>query len=120
MLKSTYRVVFFADKKGVAPVEEYLKGTLAKKVRVRMTARIVLLEENGIKMPAPYCAKLKHHAKLWELKLHFQRKAYRIFYYFSGRTIVLLHGIVKKTNTTPPRDIELAKERMEELERSKR
>ena len=113
MLKYEYKVLFFNELRGSYPVQEFL-NEIPEKARIRAETWIGLLEEKGARMPSLYCEKLGYHKDLYQLQFKHQRKAYRIFYFFSGKTIILLHGIVKKTNETPISDIELAKRRMEE------
>jgi len=64
-------------------------------------------------MPPSYCKKLTH-SNLWELKIDYGTNAYRIFFFYNDRTIILLHGISKKTNSTPLADLELSEKRMTE------
>jgi phage-related protein len=116
MLKYEYRVLFFEESRGRYPVKEFLTD-IPEKAQLKAEGFISLLEESGPRMPALYCEKLGYHKDLYQLQFKFQRKAYRIFYFFSGKTIVLLHGIVKKTNQTPISDIDLSKRRMEEYKR---
>jgi phage-related protein len=42
-------------------------------------------------------------------------KIARVFFCVSGSRMVLLHGIVKKTQKTPVKDLDLAEKRMKEL-----
>ena len=52
---------------------------------------------------------------LYEVRSTHQRKEYRVFFCISASTMVLLHGIVKKTRTTPRADLELARKRLREV-----
>ena len=52
---------------------------------------------------------------LYEVRSTHHRKEYRVFFCISGSTMVLLHGIVKKTRTTPRADLELARKRFREV-----
>ena len=58
--------------------------------------------------------------KLWELRDTSRTNIYRVLYFFfTGRRIVLLHGFQKKTQRTPRTDIETAQrllERFSQLE----
>ncbi len=111
MLK--YRVDFFTDNKNNCPVELFLQD-MPKQARPKISIRINLLQEKGNDMPSGYSKKLKGHPGLWELRYKYRKNAYRIFYFFSGTTIILLHGFLKKTEETPIGEIELAKKRMVE------
>jgi phage-related protein len=110
--------VFFYEEEG-SPVEDFLNG-LPKKAREKISARIVLLEERGNQMPRQYSDKLTA-SPLWELKIKYRTNEYRIFYFFSEKVIILVHGFMKKTEETPKADIELSERRMEKwLSRRKR
>ncbi len=51
--------------------------------------------------------------KVWELREESQTNIYRLMYFFfTGRRIVFLHGFQKKTQKTPRREIDTALERM--------
>ena len=63
---------------------------------------------------------------LYEVRTSYDREQYRVFFYVEGETLVLLHaetdqgtmvlvhGIHKKTQRTPPATIALARKRMKE------
>jgi phage-related protein len=48
---------------------------------------------------------------IYEIRIEHKGDIYRIFSFFDeGRLIILLHGIQKKTQKTPRKEIDLAKE----------
>ena len=54
--------------------------------------------------------------KLWELREESRTNIYRIIYFFyTGRRIVFLHGFQKKTQKTPKKELELARARYEDF-----
>jgi phage-related protein len=60
------------------------------------------------------------NSPLWELRIEFASDAFRIFYFmFYQNHCVLLHGLKKKTEKTPPKEIETAINRMNEYIRRK-
>lgn len=107
----------FFEEKGRYPVSDFLKS-LPKKAEAKVAQFIRLLEEKGTEMPYSYCKKLTH-SELWELKVNYRTNTYRIFFFYQGRDIILLHGISKKTDETPRSDLELSARRMEEWIRRK-
>ena len=109
MLK--YKVLFYTEG-GKNPLEEFL-NSLPKQAKEKTWTRIELLEEKGNQMSTQYCEKLTG-SPLWELKIKSRNSAYRIFYFFSGKLIILVHGFVKKTEDTPKGDIQLAERRRNE------
>lgn len=79
-------------------------------------ARITdLMREFGLQaMHGPYVKHLS--GKLWEMRLKGRSGIARSIYVAaSGQRVVVLRTFVKKTETTPRREIEIALERMKEL-----
>lgn len=56
--------------------------------------------------------------KLWELRWKASGRQHRIVYFAaSGRKFVLVHGFIKKAQTTPKKELEKARNRMRDYER---
>ncbi|MCE1274716.1 MAG: type II toxin-antitoxin system RelE/ParE family toxin [Chlorobiales bacterium] len=49
---------------------------------------------------------------LWEIRIHLQDRIARVLFTVSGNVIVLLHGFVKKSQSTPKDDLQLALKRL--------
>jgi phage-related protein len=59
------------------------------------------------------CTKFFKHLDdgIYEIRIEYKSDIYRIFSFFDeGRLIILLHGIKKKTQKTPRKEIDRAKE----------
>ena len=57
---------------------------------------------------------------LFELRLKGAEGIARVFYcMLIGRRVVMLHSFVKKTNKTPPRELDIAVSRMKEINHAK-
>ncbi len=52
---------------------------------------------------------------LWEIRTDLPRRIARVIFCIRKEHIVLLHGFIKKTQSIPKKDIELAKDRMDRL-----
>lgn len=65
-----------------------------------------LLEEKGPNLPRPYADTV--HGKIRELVIDIQHHGYRFLHFYAGKTIVITHGFLKKTQKTPPAEIERA------------
>ncbi|SRR5258706_10999780 len=99
----------YEDNRGARPVEEFLV-TLAESERAVVKAKLFYLQERGNQLREPFTKSLGDG--LFELRVH----AYRIFFCFrSGNRIVLLHAFRKKSQTTPRRELDLARKRMQEV-----
>ena len=110
-----YQVYFYEDKSGRAPVLEYLRELMGKKDKdSRIKAQkigdyIEILREYGTRAGEPY---IKHlEGEIWELRPIRDRI---LFAAWNGSDFVLLHCFVKKTQKTPPREIERAKKNLSE------
>ncbi len=104
-------VVFYTDDQGHSPVEEFL-GSLDLKTQARFDWSIEQLRVRNVAAQEP----LVRHVggKLWELRRESGTNIYRLLYFFfTGRRIVFVHGFQKKTQKTPRSEIELAEKRME-------
>ena len=114
-----YQIRFYVDKKGKKPVLEYLQGLLSKKDKSsRIKANKIkdyldLLKEFGLSLGEPY---IKHlDGKIYELR---PLKDRILFAAWVDNSFILLSNFVKKTQKTPPKEIETAKKRLaESLER---
>lgn len=102
-------VRFYQTDDGRCPVREFI-DSLPGKAAQKIIWTLSLLEELGT-LPAAYFKKLVNSDDIWEVRVSLGSDAYRIFCFFAGNSIVVLtHGLVKKTQKTPPREIERAEE----------
>jgi phage-related protein len=110
-----YRIRFYEDRNGKKPVAEYLKALAAKNdkdSRIKLNKirdYIKLLCEFGLQLGEPY---VKHiEGEIYELR---PIKDRILFAEFTGEEFILLSHFVKKTQKTPPREIEKAQRRLKE------
>ena len=100
------QVVFYKNKKGEAPAIDFLES-LDPKMKAKMTRTINLLEANGYKLREPYTKSLRDG--IFELRAKEGSDITRVLYFYVlGDKAVLTHGFIKKTNKTPPSEIERA------------
>lgn len=99
-------VVFFDD-----AVEDEFKD-LPKDAQTKISWIINLIRANGLEeLHEPY---IKHlQGKLWEIR---GKSGRAIYITITGRLVVILRCFLKKTNQTPPAELELAFKRMGEVE----
>jgi phage-related protein len=108
-------ILFYKDKKGKRPVEEFIIG-LKRKNNPLAEQTIKGLEK--LRNRAYHREPLSKYieAGLWELRIRARTDILRILYTFSkGRIIVLLHGFIKKQQKTPPGELDLARNRLKEI-----
>lgn len=108
-------VELYSTADGDEPVADFL-SSLPPKHQAKALREIDLLAEFGNALKEPYVKHIK--GDIWELRIRFSSDISRIFYFtWQADTVVLLHGFVKKTQKTPPQEIETAQNRMEDFKR---
>jgi Phage derived protein Gp49-like (DUF891) len=88
-------VVFWASDQGNEPVREWLRKMDAE-------ARKAIGDD------------LRYGDGLYEVRTKHDKKQYRVLFCIEEDTMVLLHGLIKKTKKTPPADVALARRRQKE------
>ncbi len=106
---SNWTTEFYIEPNGASPVEEFLDN-LDLKTRARFLWSMEQLRVRNVRAREPLVRHLE--GDLWELREESQTNTYRIIYFFfTGRRIVFLHGFQKKSQRTPRKEIELAQRR---------
>ncbi len=107
-----FRVEFYVTPNGEEPAREFL-DELDPKMRTKMFRTINMLAKNGSDLRPPYSEKLDKH--IFELRAKVGSDISRVLYFFFvDRRIVLTHGFIKKTQKTPPRELERARKYYQE------
>ena len=102
-----FEVIFYDKTDGTEPAKDFL-NSLDIKMMVKMTRVIAILQINGPALREPYSKPLGDG--MFELRAQVASDISRVLYFFlAGRRIVLTHGFIKKTDKTPPNEIERAK-----------
>ena len=105
-----WKVEFYPPGSDVSPVADFLDSLpLLVLTKVRHVLR--LLQEFGPQLRQPYSKKLTGYSKLFELRTS-GSSPIRLLYTVSKGKFIILHGLVKKTNQTPAREIKTALSRM--------
>ena len=105
------RVVYFRDREGRQPVEEFI-DCLPPKHQVAIDLAIDRL--NGLhpgEPPLSFPATSQVDGELRELRCHYGPVLYRVLYRRSKNLFVLLHMLRKNTGKIPGADIEAARVR---------
>ena len=114
-----FTIEFYQRENGKIPVLEFLNG-LPAKLRAKAFKDIELLQELGNDLREPYIKPISGHNNkgLYELRIKFSNDIARIFYftYFNNKYI-LLSGFIKKTIKLPLREIERARNYMNDYVR---
>ena len=100
------RRIFYTKEDGTEPAKEFLTD-LDTKMRAKMVRTIALLQANGNLLREPYSKPLQEG--IFELRAQVGTDITRVLYFFYiGRHIVLTNGFIKKSQKTPPGEIERA------------
>lgn len=100
-------MVFYDLPNGKEPAKEFLEG-LDLKMQAKMIRTIALLQQNGTALREPYSKPLDDG--IFELRAKVGSDISRVLYFFFvGHKIILTNGFIKKTQKTPPGEIEKAK-----------
>ena len=100
-------VKFFITDSGTEPVRDFLKGLTPDDRRSIGTD--IKTVEYGWPLGMPLVRKLD--TDLWEVRSIIASGIVRILFTTHNSEMVLLHGFVKKTEKTPPKEIKTANER---------
>ena len=105
------RVVFFRLNSGREPVREWLKN------QDRVFRKTIGEDIKTLQFQWPIGMPLarKIDENLWELRSHMSSGIARTFFTIYDGNIVLLHGFIKKSQKTPPRELAIAKLRLTKL-----
>ncbi len=106
---------FFKTASGTEPVREWLKGL--DKDDSRIIGGDIRTVEYGWPIGMPVCRSIKGYRDLWEVRSRISDgRIVRVIFHISGGEMILLHGLIKKTQQTPQQDLELADRRRREYE----
>ena len=104
---SRFEIEFYEKPDGEQPARDFLMS-LDVKMRAKLVSIIAVLEENGNELREPYSKHLSEG--IFELRAKSGTDITRVLYFFYvGRHIVLTNGFVKKSQKTPPGELERAK-----------
>ena len=104
---SRIEAVFYDKQDGTEPAREFM-DSLDIKMRAKMVWTINYLESAGECIREPYSKHLDDG--IFELRAQVGTDITRVLYYFIiGKKAILTHGFYKKTDKTPPAEIERAK-----------
>ena len=102
-----YEVIFYDKADGTEPAKDFILS-LNKKMRAKMLRTIDLLAVNGVELREPHSKPLDDG--IFELRAKVGSDISRVLYFFIvGRRVILTNGFIKKTQKTPPAELERAK-----------
>ena len=103
--------LFFRTEKGNEPVRDWLLSL--EKTERRTIGDDVLKVQYCWPIGKPLVGNLGRG--LWEVRSRLGDRIARVIFYVEGRTMVLLHGFIKKSQKTPKHELDLAIKRKNQL-----
>ncbi|MCL2809967.1 MAG: type II toxin-antitoxin system RelE/ParE family toxin [Treponema sp.] len=100
-------VYFYKSPAGNEPVREWLKQRSSEEKKA-IGEDIKAVEYTW---PVGYPQVVKLDKDLWEVRTSLPNGISRIFFTIWEKYMVLIHSIIKKTQKTPPQDLDTAKKR---------
>lgn len=102
-----FEVEYFEKEDGTYPAEEFILSQDVK-MRAKLFRLLELLEEKGNTLREPYSKSLDDG--IFEIRAKQGSNITRVLYFFYiGNKIILTNGFIKKSQKTPPSEIDLAK-----------
>ena len=110
-----FEVEYFEKEDGTYPAEEFILSQDVK-MRAKLFRLLELLEEKGNTLREPYSNSLDDG--IFEIRAKQGSNITRVLYFFYiGNKIILTNGFIKKSQKTPPSEIDLAKKYRAEYEK---
>ena len=118
MRKFPFNAEFYDKPDGTEPARDFL-DTLDAKMFAKMIRAIDVIKAAGTTVREPYSKHLDDG--IFEVRAKVGTNISRVLYFFfTGKRFILTHGFIKKSQKTPPSEIEKAKRyRAEYLNRKK-
>ncbi len=114
--KKNLKVKFFKNYSGKEPVREWLKNE--KEISFEDRKKIgeaIKYVECIWPIGMPLVKTISGYRGLKEIRVKLENRSSRIFFTILDGYLVLLHGIIKKSQKTPKRDLEIAYKRKQKL-----
>ena len=105
------QVCFYKSDAGIEPVREWLLSLSDKEKKT--IGEDIKTVQFGWPIGMPVCRKV--FKDLWEVRSSLHGKTARVIFTVEGTTIYLLHGLIKKTQKLPQKDLDIAKSRLANL-----
>lgn len=110
-----FEVEYFEKEDGTYPAEKFILSQDVK-MRAKLFRLLELLEEKGNTLREPYSKSLDDG--IFEIRAKQGSNITRVLYFFYiGNKIILTNGFIKKSQKTPPSEIDLAKKYRAEYEK---
>lgn len=107
-------VRFFRTDKGNEPVRQWLRDLEPEDRKI--IGEDVKTVQFGWPLGMPLVRKMARD--LWEIRITLSQRIARVLFTVADARMILLHGFIKKSQATPQPDLDLAKDRLRQLQGS--
>lgn len=113
MIKPILSIKFFSTALGKEPVKRFLLDqTFEDRKLINEEIKTV---QFGWPLGMPLVRKMEKD--LWEIRVNINDGIVRVFFTIVGVVLILLHGFVKKSQQTPKKELEIARQRLKLVRR---
>lgn len=110
-----FTVEFYKLPDGTKPAGQFIRSIEDDKLRAKVIRCVKRLETFGNELREPDSAYLEDG--IFELRVIQGNNIARcLYFFFTGKKIIVTNGFVKKTQKTPPEELAIAKKRRAEYE----
>ncbi len=104
------KIIFYKTDSGNSPIQEFIDSLSDK--QAKKVAWVLRLVRDFEITPTTYFKKFINSNDIWEVRVRSGRNIFRFLGFYDGsQLIILTNGFQKKSQKTPKREIELAKNR---------
>lgn len=112
-----WEIEYYATPSGQEVVKDFIDG-LQETDQAKLGHNLELLEQYGYNLGMPHARPLGRSLMELRVRSGRGRQEIRVFYVFvKNRRIYLLHGFIKTTQTTPKKELDIARSRQAEVDR---
>ena len=115
-MKQILSIRFFAGDSGKEPVRDWLKIDLSAQDR-KVIGEDIKTVQFGWPMGMPVVDHVT--GDIWEVRIKLANRIARVLFVIINNEMVLLHGFIKKSQSTPKPELDLAKKRLKILKGEK-
>lgn len=104
-------VKFYATEAGSEPVRDWLKELSAQ------DRKTIGEDIKTVQFGWPLGMPVVNHIEgdIWEVRIRLDNRIARVLFVVINKTMILLHGFIKKNQKTPKPELDLAKQRLKTL-----
>ena len=111
-MKIILSIRFFAGESGKEPVRDWLKNDLSAQDR-KIIGEDIKTVQSGWPIGMPLVDHIT--GDIWEIRIKLDNRIARVLFVIINNEMVLLHGFIKKSRSTPKPELDLAKKRLQIL-----